>query len=241
MEIAKQMVSVAKQRFGKNLEAVAVRGSTARKTDGPYSDLEMFAFIKKMPTDQKHKSYGKDRRIIDGLLIELIWVTKENYIKEVKEISGAWFGSGADKLLSLLNPSLVRKLNSFKPTNAKQKCLDQAALLWDHLQESATKSINAAEAKNKDAMAMVLHDTFSNILKMVAFFNAKPYTTFSKLVEESRKMKYRPADLESLTKLVVGGKYGRFSEIKKLLFSVLSEFEELLLKKGYKLDHDDFE
>ena len=241
IKIAKEMVSVAEKRFGKNLEAVDIRGSTARNTDGPYSDLEMFAFIMKMPNDQKYKSYGKDRRIINGLLIELIWVTKKNYIKEVKDISSAWFGSGSDKLLALTNRQFVKKINSFKPANKRKRCLDQAAVLWDHLQESATKSLNAAESKNAEAMAMVLHDTFSNILKMVSFLNAKPYTTFSKLVEESRKMKYRPADLELLTRLILDGKYRKFSEIKKLLFSILGEFEELLLKKGYALDYDSFE
>ncbi|MEK7540448.1 MAG: kanamycin nucleotidyltransferase C-terminal domain-containing protein [Patescibacteria group bacterium] len=236
ISIAKSMVPGIKKMFGSNLVAIAVRGSTAKNTDGPYSDLELFAFIRKMPEDQKYKPYGKLRKIVDGLLIELIWVTPDTYLSQVKDISPAWFGSGADYLLPLFESRIIQTLNAFKPENKEKKCLDQAAALWDHLQEAATKVLNAALAKNKSGMPLVMGDLFSNMLKMVSFLNAKPYTTFAQLVTESRKMKYRPKDFEKLTKLIVNGEYGKCSEIFKLVYSVMEEFEQVLLEAGYTLD-----
>lgn len=241
IEVANKLIPAIKKRFGKNLVAIAVRGSTAKQTEGPYSDLEMFVFIKKMPENQKYKGYGKLRKIIDGLLIELIWVTKENYILEVKDISGAWFGSGADYLLPLVHGNRIKSLNAYLPKNKEKKCFDQAAILWDHLQEAATKVLNAAATKNSTGMPLVMSDLFSNMLKMVAFMNATPYSTFAQLINESRRMKYRPRDFEKLTKLIIRGEYTEFSNITKFVFSIMTEFEEVLLGKGYKLDYSDFD
>jgi len=235
--MAEALMPKIKERFGENLIAIAVRGSTAKMTDGPYSDLEMFAFITSTPDGE---SYGKCRRIIDGLLVENIWVTPENYIREVKEVSRAWFGSGADYLLPLHNKEKIDELNGFEPVDVEKKCLDQAAALWDHLQEAATKVLNAAESENGSGMPLVMGDMLSNMLKMISFFNAKPYTTFAQLITESRQMSYRPHDFEALTKLVEDGDYKNFVQISTLVFSIMSEFENLLQNKGYVLHHQSF-
>lgn len=236
--MAEALLPKIKERFGESLVAIAVRGSTAKKTDGPYSDLELFAFITSMTNGER---YGKLRKIVDGLLIEIIWVTPENYIREVKEISRAWFGSGADYLFPLYNKEKIDELNAFVPIDAEKKCLDQAAALWDHVQEAATKVLNASEAKNSSGMPLVMGDLFSNLLKMVSFFNAKPYTTFAQLIVESKQMSYRPEGFDELTNLVVDGKYTEFVNISTLVLSVMTEFEERLLGHGYTLQHSSFE
>lgn len=236
--MAETLLPKIKEKFGDSLVAIAVRGSTAKHTDGPYSDLEMFVFINAMPNGE---SYGKLRKIVDGLLIEVIWVTPENYIREVKEISRAWFGSGADYLLPLYNEEKIGELNAFVPVDIEKKCLDQAAALWDHVQEAATKVLNAAESENASGMPLVMGDMFSNMLKMVSFFNAKPYTTFVQLIVESRQMPYRPENFDELTNLVVNGKYTEFANISALVSSVMAEFEERLIGHGYTLQQSSFE
>ena len=65
------MVPLIKHKFGKNLLAVAARGSFARNTDQPYSDLELFAFLKEMPRDQKKLPYAKMHKIRNALLMTM--------------------------------------------------------------------------------------------------------------------------------------------------------------------------
>jgi len=63
-KILHEMIPLIKRKFGKNLLAVAARGSFARNTDQPYSDLELFAFLKEMPRGQKKENAQNKKRSI---------------------------------------------------------------------------------------------------------------------------------------------------------------------------------
>ena len=60
------------KKFGRNLLALASRGSFARSEDHDYSELELIAFVK-----QKGKKWGGMSKIRDVLLVELVWMTRE--------------------------------------------------------------------------------------------------------------------------------------------------------------------
>lgn len=234
-KVLHELVPLIKTKFGDNLLAIAARGSFARNTDGPYSDLELFAFLKQMPKGQEHSAYGKLRKIRDGLLVELIWVTEENYIREVKDVTSAWFGSGADVLLPVYNKKVADRLNKHKVKDLSKKCLHQAFANWDKVQEATTKVLNAAEQKNHLGMPLVIHDMFSNILKELSFINKTPFTTFSQLIQESKKFKVRPRKFGALTKIVVNGDYKNYQHIKEVSSDVFSELENYLEKQGLTL------
>lgn len=234
-KVLKELVPLIKTRFGDKLLAIAARGSFARNTDGPFSDLELFAFLKKMPPGQKNLAYGKMRKIRDGLLVEIIWVTEKIYIREVKDVSSAWFGSGADILYPVYNKKFADKLNKYKARDLQEKCLKQAAANWDRVQEATTKVLNAAEQKNHQGMALVIHDMFSNMLKELSFINQTPFTTFSQLVQESKKLRIKPKKFETLTKIVVNGDYKNYKIIKEIVTDVFSELERYLENKGFEL------
>jgi kanamycin nucleotidyltransferase len=240
-KVLHELVPQLKQKFGKNLIAIAARGSFARKTDGPYSDLELFAFLKEMPRGQKKIPYGKMRKIRDGLLVEIIWVTKEVYIREVKDVSSAWFGSGADILYPVYNPTFADRLNVYKVKDIKMKCLNQAVANWDRVQEATTKVLNAAEQKNHLGMALVLHDMFSNMLKVLSFINQTPYSTFSQLIQESKQLKYRPKFFESLTRIIVDGDYKNYSKITTTVIEVFTELETYLEGQGFTIYEENYD
>ena len=120
-QVLLEMVPLIKQKFGKNLLAIAARGSFARKTEGPYSDLELFAFLKEMPRGQKKLPYAKMHKMRDGLSVELIWITEKTYINEVKEVSSSWFGVGSEKLLPVYNKPFVDKLSKHKAKDVKER------------------------------------------------------------------------------------------------------------------------
>jgi hypothetical protein len=57
-----------------NLVALAVTASYARNEDLAFSDLELTAFVRKMPDGKHSDGFGKIR---DALLIEVIWTTED--------------------------------------------------------------------------------------------------------------------------------------------------------------------
>ena len=135
-----EMIPYIKKKFGANLIALAACCSYARGEDSDYSDLELIAFVKKMPKDRPRDGLAK---IYDGLLIELIWMTKEIYLKYTLDVNEYWHYSGSDSLLPILNQGFIDEIAQFRPEDMKQKCMDQAIGCFTEVQEAVSKVLNA--------------------------------------------------------------------------------------------------
>ena len=229
-----EMVPLIKQKFGKNLLAIAARGSFARKTEGPYSDLELFAFLKEMPRGQKKLSYAKMHKIRNGLSVELIWITEKTYLNEVKEVTSSWFGVGSEKLLAVYNKPFVDKLSKYKVKEVKKKTTDQAFTLWPSIFFTSSKVLEIANKKDHKKIALALYHMFENMLNLLAFTNQTPYTSSSKKILESKKFKIKPKDFPKLTVLIINGNFRKYSEIKKLVSSVVEDIKNYFKKAGYE-------
>jgi len=233
-----EMVPYIKRKFKKNLLAIAARGSFARNTDQPYSDLELFAFLKEMPHGQKKLPYAKMHKIKDGLSVELIWITEKAYLSEVKEVTGAWFGVGSEKLLPVYGNKFIDKLNRYKPKDVKQKTMEQAAALWPGIFFSSSAVIKVAEQKDHEKIALAMHHMFENILNFLAFINQSPYSSSSKKIIESKKFKTKPKDFSKLRSLILRGDFRKYAEIKKLTTSVVQDIKEFLQNAGFEISAD---
>jgi len=233
-EVLHEMVPLIKRKFGKNLLAIAARGSFARKTDQPYSDLELFAFIKEMPRGQKKIPYAKMHKIRDGLSVELIWITEKAYLNEVKEVTGSWFGVGSEKLLLVYGKKFIDKLNRYKPENVKQKALEQATALWPGIFFSNSAVIKIAEKKDHEKIALAMYHMFENILSFLAFINQAPYSSSSQKINESKTFKIKPKDFSKLRSLILRGDFRKFTEIKNLTTSVVQDIKSFLEDAGFE-------
>lgn len=233
-KVLQEMVPLIKQKFGKNLLAIAARGSFARKTEGPYSDLELFAFLKEMPRGQKKLPYAKMHKIRDGLSVELIWITKKTYINEVKEVTDSWFGVGSEKLLAVYNKTFVDKLSKYKVKDSKRNTMNQAFTLWPSIFFSSSMVLDIANKKDHEKIALALYHMFENMLNFLAFINQTPYISSSKKILESKKFKNTPKDFSKLTTLIVNGDFRKYSDIKKLVLSVNQDMKKYLEKAGYE-------
>ena len=96
--IVEEMLPQIREKFGDNLIALAAQGSFARNEDLDYSDLELIAFVRGMP--EGYHGIGKIR---DGLLVELVWMTREEYIAETLEVTDMWYLAASDKLLPIIS------------------------------------------------------------------------------------------------------------------------------------------
>ncbi len=233
-----EMVPLIKRKFGKNLLAIAARGSFARNTDLPYSDLELFAFLKEMPRGQKKLPYAKMHKIRNGLSVELIWITEKTYINEVKEVNGSWFGVGSEKLLPVYGKKFIDKLNRHKPKNVKQKALEQAAALWPGIFFSSSAVIKIAEQKDHEKVALAMYHMFENILNFLAFINQSPYSSSSQKIIESKKFKIKPKDFSKLQQLILHGDFRKYTEIQKLTASVVKDLKAYLQNAGFEPSED---
>lgn len=231
-KVIRGLLPLIKKKFGKNLLALAACASYARHEDRSYSDLELVAFVKKMP---KRKSWGGMGRIKDGLLVELVWLTRESYIKNTLEINNHWFISGSDTLLPIINTKFIAEISGYTVKNKRKKCLNFAAKNWYEVQEASAKVLNAISQKNRKNLPLLVSDMFLRMLIVLSFLNQRPYTTLSKFVSESEKFKIIPKHFKQLTDIMTKGKYGSLILLKSTVERVFAEFEKIFDAQGLEL------
>lgn len=227
------MVPLIKKKFGKNLLAIAARGSFARKTDASFSDLELFAFLKEMPRGQKKIPYGKMQVLKDGLSIEMLWITPAVYIQEVREVTASWYGVGSEKLLPVYGKSVVEKIAKHKPTNKKQKCLDEAHNLWPAIYFTGETALACAQKKDHEKIALAVYHFYMNIFPFLAFINSTPYTTGSRKILEAKKFKKKLKGFSALTRIIVNGQFRKYKDIQTHVEGIMDDAKKYLREAGY--------
>jgi hypothetical protein len=238
-EIVKEILPKVKEMFGDNLIAFAGQASYARGDDYGYSDLELIAFLKEMPSEKK---WGAMVRIWDGMLIEFVWTTRETYLREVKEVTKDWFLAGSDTLLPLMNDEFVRELSDYVAQDLEQKCLKHAAKrLKFEVQESFGKVLNAIDVENREGLPLMFFDAVMHALVTLSFLNCTPYITFARVIEKARTFETKPASLDGLLDIIVRGDYQDLATLRGLLVKVLEELEELVEARGLVLLDDNMD
>ena len=236
--ILRDMIPLIREKFADNLVALAVCCSFARNEDTDYSDLELVAFVKTMP---EGKPQGGLAKIFDGLLIELMWMTKETYLRTTRDVNEFWHYSGSDRLIPLINEAFIAELNAYRPPEVKQKCLDQAVGCFTELQEAVSKVLNAVSQGNREGMPVVFCDMMTQILKMLSFLNQEPYVTASRMIAQARTFHTRPESVGRLFDIAVNGTYHDLPPLGKITVAVFEEFEAIFEHLGLPLYDDNID
>ncbi len=232
------MIPLVRKKFGDNLIGLAAQGSYARGEDGPYSDLELIAFLKKMPKGEMVSGMAKIR---DGLLVELLWTTREKYLQSTIDVNDDWFLAGSDVLLPIINKEYIRNIGTYQAKRVKENCLKHAAERFYEVQESTTKLLNAIEDDNLENIGLVAFDTFMHMLVVLSFLNQTPYSTFSQFVTQAVQFPMKPDGFDELTAIMVEGNYRDLSRLEDTVTTVFEGFEQLFDDLGVELYYDNID
>jgi hypothetical protein len=220
------------QRLGKNLLALATQGSFARGSDSGYSDVELVAFVRDVP---EGASWADCVQIWHGMLIDIIWTTKEGYIARVKEVTPQWYLAGSDYLGVLINAPLIDEINNHVPADLVRKCRGQALLHWPVTQEAAGKVLNAVLRDNRTDVARLFFALLDHVLIELAFLNARPYASASTMLEEALTFAKRPAGFDELAEIAMGGDCTDFPRTRRAVEAVIEGMEEFFEREGIAL------
>lgn len=233
-----EMTPLIKKRFGDNLIALAASGSYARNEDADYSDLELEGFVKKMP---RGKKFGGFAKIYDGMLIEMMWSTRETYLEHTLEPNEEWYLSGSDHLLPIFNKKFIDELNDYRVENLRKKCLDLAVGHFPVVLENSGKLLNAIDSKNRDGVPLLILYTIQEMLTVLAYLNQKPYLTSSRMISEARELPIKPKTFDELLDIAVKGEYTQLAGLRRTAVAVFTEFEAIFEGLGLRLYDDDFD
>ncbi|UCF69979.1 MAG: hypothetical protein JSW49_07195 [candidate division WOR-3 bacterium] len=221
------IVPTLRKELGRNLIAIAADGSFARREDGPYSDLELMIFVE----DKKDLPFGFSR-VHDGLLIEGLFVTEQEFHRMIHEPNEQWYIAGSDRLFAVTNPAFVKRLKKYHVRDRAQKFRRMVRGATHEVQEAFGKLFNAIDRRNRENLFIVLSETVTAVLKFVSYINQKPYTSSGKFITEARTMKIKPDGLNGFLRVVVANKYPDWDllqEAAEILFKGIETF----LKKRY--------
>lgn len=88
MVVVDQLVPMWKKKFGDNLLGIAVKASIARREDQAFSDLELDVFLREKPEKREDQYF---QRVVNGMLIEAIYFTPEEFLMERENIPMHWY------------------------------------------------------------------------------------------------------------------------------------------------------
>lgn len=237
-KVIAEMVPMIKKKFGDNLAAFAVCCSYARNEDTHYSDLELIAFVRTMPEGVPR---GGLARLYDGMLIELEWMTRETYLKTVRDVNEQWYLSGSDRLVAIINEEFIAELNAYRPPDLKQKCLNQAAGVFAEYQEAVSKVLNAVEQDNHEGMPVLFFEMIMQILRLLSFLNQEPYVTASRMILQAGNFRIKPESMTGMLDMAVDGNYQDFVVLENITTTVFGEFESIFETLGLTLCDDNFD
>jgi hypothetical protein len=237
-KVISEMTPLIEKKFGDNLIALAVCCSYARNEDADYSDLELTAFVKTMPAD---KPEGGLAKMYDGMLIELVWATKETYLKNTLDVNEYWHYSGSDKLLPIINEEFITELGAYRPVDLRQKCLDRAVGFFSEYQEAVTKVLNAIDQGNHVNMPVLFFQMIMEVLKLLSYLNQSPYVTASRMISQAMEFRTRPDSLNGLLDIAIQGEYQDLVALRDVTVAVFEEFETIFESLGLPLYDDNID
>lgn len=224
--ITKTIVPRIRKQLGRNLIAIAADGSYARNEDTDFSDVELIIFVK----NKKNLPMGFGR-IINGILVEGLYVTEQEYYKRTVEPNEHWYISGSDVLKPITNPSFVKRVQRYTVENLSEKCFKQAREVLCEIQESFGKLFNTIRKKNRENFFPVLADAVINTLKLMAFINETPYKTISSFITQARQFQIKPKGFDEFIQIVVDGSYTDLKTLEQSATVLFTGIEDYFRKK----------
>ena len=220
--ITTMIVPRIKIALGKNLIAIAADGSYARNEDTDFSDIELIIFVK----NKKNLPVGF-RRVINGILIEGLYLTEQEYYRCTLEPNEYWYISGSDTLEAITNRKFIKKVQRYSVDNLSTKCFNHAKEVLYEIQESFGKLLNAVRKKNKENLFPVLADAVINLLKLMALINKTPYKTLSSFITQAKHFPIKPKGFDEFIQVIIDGSYTDLDRLERstiILFAGIEEY-----------------
>jgi len=234
--IVATLTPLIQKHVGANLIALAVSGSFARGSDGAYSDIEFFGFVKRPLSDDR----AAIQFIHDGILIDAWFITRNDYIhifKDKVRLGGhPWPYIALNALVPVVNAPFIEELKALPHTIRPADFQKALIAYWPQVQEATAKLLTAISQGNQLSMLFLYWQMVEKTCFALSLLNERPYTTRAATFEEALCFPILP---HSFSSLMLRPEAPRIpSELAEKAKTVFREMEEMLSERGYKLYAD---
>lgn len=212
--ILDEIVASLRRHFGPALRALGVYGSVARGTDGPYSDIEMFAILKGQEIeDSLEWSHGPWKAEVD-------LYSEDVLLEQAATIEGDWpVTHGAFLHIQAIHDpggffERLRQAALGQPAEAFRQA--EAELIVGEIYEMVAKIRNALALDNPAPLALFASHLAVYGACLAGLENRHTYTTSAQMFAESLSLPGAPDGYAPLCQLVMSGRLDQPAEIGRL-------------------------
>ncbi len=236
IEIANRLSKLILEKYRERVLAVCVYGSTAKKLDRPYSDLEMFVAVRD-GDEIPMKKY-----LYRGLVVGIEYPLESKLLKAASKLgwSWPWEADGyrnwivlfeRDSWLSRLDQAaaVAEKANNTEAIQSsamnltEEMTVFQNALLTDDPLVLKSRGVSLAQAAGD----------------LVLLLNRRFVITTSWFWKQVFECATRPADLQELVEVLMGVRLSSREQLRRCADKLYSEMMEIVAASGVSLEARD--
>lgn len=232
-KVIELLTPLIKQHVGSNLVALAVSGSFARGSDGAYSDIEFFGFVKRPPSDERTAV----RFIHDGLLVDAWFMTRSTYISifkdKVRMGEDSWPYVALNVLSPVFNAPFIQDLLTVPHVRAPDAFRQALVAFWPQVQEATAKLLTAVDRNDVAPTAYLYWQMVEKMCCALSYLNERPYSTRAAVFTEVLSFPSLPPSFSSL--MLAPDEPGTPAKLADRARTVFHELEEMLQEQGCNL------
>lgn len=201
VELARQISTQLLETYQSAVLAVYICGSTAKKLDRPYSDLEMICVVR------DGREIPNKRYVYDGLLVDIGYHQESEYLKQARETGWDW-PLGADqyrnRIVLFEQGNWIRKLDEAVGENDRTDFTEAVRFAALSMTESLAAVRNADyEHDEVDLRTRAFYMAWDTA-RVVFLLNRKYVLTTSWFWKQLFECKDQPKDFKKLISVVAG-------------------------------------
>jgi len=236
MERAMEIVRQVCDHFGERLLALAIYGSLARGTDGPYSDIEIFCILK-----EEGHSYTIEWST-GSWKAELNVFSPEKILDRAVEVEGDWAVShgAVVAVLPIIDPTgffpRLRGAVYSQPEQVFNEALKR--LIVEEVYECMGKIRNAQASHSLECLPSYALQIAHYGACLVGMANRYLYTTGSKVFPESLTLPGRPKGYDELCWIVMSGELNIPSKVLSTVEAFWAGLEAWAADRGLQIEEE---
>jgi kanamycin nucleotidyltransferase len=234
LQLAQEIAARALELHGERVLAIGLYGSTARGTDGPFSDIEMFCILNTSDEDYSHEwSYGPWKAEVD-FLSENVVLSKAAEIDERWSLTHSVFCN----VHALYDPhNFFARLCEVVTSQPQERFTAVIhALIVDEIYEAIGKLRNAQYQGNMAYLPEVSFSLAKYGAFLVGLANRYHYSTGSGVQAESLTLPGRPAGYDELCEMVMKGELNDPVRIVEACEAFWAGVEQWAEMRGIRID-----
>lgn len=236
LSTGRQISKCVLDKYGDNVLAVFVSGSTAKQLDRPYSDLEMIVVVRDGATIPS-KYY-----VHRGLVVEVDYRQESDFLTAARVLTRNWpmeADQYRNRIVLFERENWTTRLNQAVADNESADASEVLRLAAVELTEDLCVLLNARITGDVVGIRSRGRDIAGDAARLVVLLNRRYVTTTSWYWKQAFECPWKPKDFEKLVRVSAGFTPATPEEVAEAAERLYSEVIEVARLRGVAIESNE--